>query len=356
MISILLSFFLIAIFLYIIYFGFLQNYVEKYIDVASSSPASGDRQNMEGLTNMDQQTMVYYPYPKSGISREVKIGEWIKESQMIMGFLKVDNRLMKEASTDRNAFEQYRVEPTSLEGYKITSSYETNDEVLTKKYGEFFTGSSWPNKLAKPVEFEEFKRKWIDVCRPVSKIYSKIHHHFRIKDEVRSKDAKFNESYFANVFFEWMDACAESSQDRLEKAKKTFYDIVRFQEVQTDLVTQFSNNVKYANQDEALYILNMTEDFLSKIDTGKFENKAGQLDANGIQSNIHVNYIAVYQISSLLFGVAEWMRNIERNTKIIKTKPENFYAGFEKYVAMTQPNLSKKDLFSYYLLENMPVA
>lgn len=355
MISILLSFFLIAIFLYIIYFGFLQNYIEKYIDVDLLSPRKETMgKQIEGMDTMG--LMVYYPYPKSGISREVKIGDWVKESQMVMGFLKLDNKLMKEASTDRNAFEQYRVEPTSLEGYKITSSYETGDDILTKKYGDFFTGSSWSNKLAKPVEFEEFKRKWIDVCRPVSKIYSKIYHHFRIKGEMRNKDVSYNEDYFATVFFDWMEACKDSSQDKLDKAKKAFYDMVRFQEIQTELCSKFSNNVKYMNQDEALYILNTTEDFLSKIDTGKLENKGGFLDADGIQSIIHIDYIAVYQIAALLFGVADWMQNIERNTKIMKTAPEDFYGGFEKYVKSTNSNLNKKDLFSYYLLENLPVT
>ena len=344
MIRILLPFFLIIIFLYILYFGFFRNYVEKYV---ISQPTT------EGLDSMDK-VMVYLPDPKTGISREVKIGEWVKESQMVIGFLKVDNKLMKEASNDRNAFEQYRVEPTSLEGYKITSSYETNDDILSKKYGEFFTGTSWPNKLAKPVEFEEFKRKWVNICLPVSTIYSKIHHHFRIKNEIRKTDMSYNESYFASTFFNFMESCKESSQEKLEKAKTMFYDIIRFQEVQTNMIMQFTNNVKYMNADEALYILNTTEDFLSKVNTGKIENKDGYIHVDGIQSDIHIDYISVYQISALLFGIADWFKNIERTSKLIKTKPENFYAGFEKYVRLTQPNMSKKDLFSYYLMENLP--
>lgn len=346
MISILLPFFLICFFLYILYFGFFRNYIENYRSIVK----------VEGFSDAEQ-NMVYLPDPKSGVAREIKIGEWVKESQMIMGFLKVDNKLMKEASNDRTAFEQYRAEPTSLEGYKITSSYETNDDILTKKYGEFFTGNSWPNKLAKPVEFEEFKRKWIEVCLPVSTIYSKTYRYFRIKNEIRKTDMSLNNSYFASVFFDWMNECHESSQDKLDKAKTVFYDIVRPQEVQTSMIDNFVNNAKYANMDEALYILNTTEDFLAKIDTSKIPNKDGYIHADGIQSDIHVGYIAMYQVNTLLFGIVDWMRKVESlKTNMMKTTPETFYAGFHGYVKLTKPQLSKKDLYSYYIFDNMPVG
>lgn len=346
MISILLPFFLICFFLYILYFGFFRNYIENY--------EFGDK--AEGFSDAEQ-NMLYLPDPKTGVSREIKIGEWIKESQMVMGFLKVDNKLMKEASNDRTAFEQYRAEPTSLEGYKITSSYETNDDILTKKYGEFFTGNSWPDKLAKPVEFEEFKRRWVEVCLPVSTIYSKTYRYFRIKNEIRKTDMSLNDSYFANTVFNWMDKCRESSQDKLDKAKAIFYDIVRPQEVQTAMITNFVANAKYANMDEALYILNTTEDFLAKIDTGKMANKDGYIHSDGIQSDIHIGYVAMYQVNTLLYGIVDWMRKIESlKTNMMKTEPSTFYAGFHKYVKLTKPTLDKKDLAIYYVFDNMPVG
>jgi len=343
MIAIVLSFILIVLFLYIIYFGFLQQYLK------------GSNRAIEGFTN--EETMIYLPDPKTGMSREVKVGEWVKESQLLIGFCKVDNKLMKETTTDKNAYEQYRADPTSLEGYKITSSYETNDDNLNKKYGEFFTVNSWPDKLAKPTEFEDFKRKWINVCMPVSLVYSKIHYHFRMKDENRKKTEPYDETYFAKICFEWMEKCRESSQDNLEKAKIAFYNIVRKQEIQSEMTMQYINNAKYMNQDEALYILNTTEDFLSKAgEPANPKDTSGFIEAGGIISKLHNNYVVLYQIAALLYGIMDWIQNSERNgNKLVKTGPEQIYSGFEKYVNITQPNMKKADLFIYYVLENIPV-
>lgn len=340
MIAILLPFILIVFFLYIIYFGFLQKYMGSEIG----------KEGFEG-----EETITYLPDPKSGISREIKLGEWIKESQMILGFLKVDNKLMKEVTNDKNSFEQYRADPTSLEGYKITSSYETNDDILNKKYGEFFTGNSWPDKLAKATEFEEFKQKWINVCMPVSAVYSKTHHHFRIKNENR-KSSDYDKSLFATICFEWMENCRESSQENLDKAKAIFYDIVRNQEVQSAMIAQFLNNIKYMGQDDALYLLNTSEDFLSKPGE-KLDSKDefGFLQVGGIKSTLHIHYVRLYQVSALLYGIIDWIRKIGGQSKLIKTGPEQFHAGFEKYVKVSQPNMKKDDLFTYYLLDNMPI-
>jgi hypothetical protein len=303
--------------------------------------------------------------------RKFNINDVLQETIYAIDFIKTDNKLMSSPSdlpTNSNpempSPEEYRTPVNTLNTYKYYSDLEPNvDEKLDAIYGNFFDSKYYPDKMAKPLEYKNFKQKWLELVKPHSELFGKIN--YFADNSIQS--VKYNETDLSIFIFEYMSNSA--SQNQAEKIKLFFYNIIRPIYLHKNLIDYYLANFSKTNSsDEALYIMNTTRELVGKLKSDIFiTNPKGivylyQEEAQSAEMNTKgflADTIVLFQCGSIVKNILELFQKLSSEPKyresILQMDVIKFYSGFPVYLKKKYPDVyTKKEPLIIYLSVNLP--
>lgn len=348
--------------LYIVFCWALKNNDHMLEPMGTNSTTNSD--NVTG-------TYKYYPNPEvTNYFREFRIGELADESVDLYSFVKIDDKLVDDASANSTmaGYGEYKQAMTDLAIYKMYNSISTNyDKYMDRLMGSHFDVSVLA-ELTKDASTAKESRK--QIMASFSKVLVKEDAHLRLvlahcgfsSPTAKDKDNGPISSYFGELIAKYA-----TGKSQLDTTKKAFYEVMKPVALMQHLCDNYEKEEeryqtadgKAGKNDSAIYFLNTMADILKKLDLDKstavhinrnnclyvFEDDADDAATEALPLDaVKIYYYVEFAIR---------MYSLLEKSTTLKMDKETFVSGFPAYLKKKSGKDATESLLAF-LLQNPP--